>query len=294
MSPVVLGSVSQPRTIVITPSLFCGDENTRIVDSGELPKYAVGLFESNGSGPRKRKRLTHLTPEEKIMRRKLKNRVAAQTARDRKKARMETLEDAVSKIHDQMNKLLDVNSQLMKRTQNLEEENMVLRRRLGLEPNPSVLQEVGREISIIKKEFDVLPSMDSSQGLFRSESSDDESGLLTSYEESSVDNEVGPDVSTQQVTVCRSPVPAAFGERVKERLIPQQQEAVKPVKLIHSETESKETSSNFVNHTETQFFPQKKTQTSPPSLGRYKPSILNNVLLRKSMRKEMPLDLRIR
>lgn len=34
--------------------------------------------------------------------RKLKNRVAAQTARDRKKARMETLEDAVSKIHDQV------------------------------------------------------------------------------------------------------------------------------------------------------------------------------------------------
>lgn len=70
MSPVVLGSVvSQPRTIVITPSLFSGDENKRIVDNGELPKYAVGLFESNGSGPRKRKRLTHLTPEEKIMRR---------------------------------------------------------------------------------------------------------------------------------------------------------------------------------------------------------------------------------
>lgn len=69
MSPVVLGTISQPRTIVVTPGLFSGDENRGYVDRGELPKYAVGLFESNGSGPRKRKRLTHLTPEEKVMRR---------------------------------------------------------------------------------------------------------------------------------------------------------------------------------------------------------------------------------
>jgi len=35
-----------------------------------IPKYAVGLFDKqSGSGPRKRKRLTHLTPEEKILRR---------------------------------------------------------------------------------------------------------------------------------------------------------------------------------------------------------------------------------
>lgn len=63
--------------------------------------------------PRKRERLTHLSPEEKLNRRKMKNRVAAQTARDRKKERTIQLENTVKALIIQTNQLKDENRMLI-------------------------------------------------------------------------------------------------------------------------------------------------------------------------------------
>ncbi|KAM6241440.1 X-box-binding protein 1 isoform 2-T2 [Spheniscus humboldti] len=82
---------------------------------------------------RKRQRLTHLSPEEKALRRKLKNRVAAQSARDRKKARMTELEQQVVELEEENQKLLLENQLLREKTCDLALENQELRRRLGLD-----------------------------------------------------------------------------------------------------------------------------------------------------------------
>lgn len=53
----------------------------------------------------KKRRLDHLTWEEKLQRKKLKNRVAAQTSRDRKKAKMEDMEQTIQQQTDQISEL---------------------------------------------------------------------------------------------------------------------------------------------------------------------------------------------
>jgi len=92
----------------------------------------------DGSCPRKRKRLTHLSPEERMLRRKLKNRVAAQSARDRKKERMVELEAAVLQLEEDNNKLQTENFSLVQINSNLFEENKALRERLGLPENENL------------------------------------------------------------------------------------------------------------------------------------------------------------
>ncbi|KAM5239243.1 LOW QUALITY PROTEIN: X-box-binding protein 1 [Ctenodactylus gundi] len=107
---------------------------------GAVPLVVAG---QGGAGPeaasggpsqaRKRQRLTHLSPEEKALRRKLKNRVAAQTARDRKKARMSELEQQVVDLEEENQKLLLENQLLREKTHGLVIENQELRLRLGMD-----------------------------------------------------------------------------------------------------------------------------------------------------------------
>merc|ERR1739844_523156 len=75
---------------------------------------------------RKRANLDHLSPEEKMMRRKLKNRVAAQNARDKKRVKMDDMEDRIKQLEDQNKKMLEKQQELLAFNRRLLKENAIL------------------------------------------------------------------------------------------------------------------------------------------------------------------------
>merc|ERR1712083_914465 len=84
--------------------------------------------EENEAPARKRANLDHLSPEERMMRRKLKNRVAAQTARDKKKAATDSMEQQLAEAKAI---LMKTNSQLQVENANLQQKNSELQARLS-------------------------------------------------------------------------------------------------------------------------------------------------------------------
>jgi len=68
---------------------------------------------------RKRANLDHLSPEEKLMRRKLKNRVAAQNARDKKRVKMEEMEGELQRIKAHAKALEARNAELVAQNERL-------------------------------------------------------------------------------------------------------------------------------------------------------------------------------
>merc|ERR1739844_720236 len=76
---------------------------------------------------RKRANLDHLSPEEKMMRRKLKNRVAAQNARDKKRVKMEEMEVELERLKAHAKALEMKNAELVSQNERLTGENEILR-----------------------------------------------------------------------------------------------------------------------------------------------------------------------
>jgi len=98
-----------------------------------LPVWADGLFEVTPVGqPRRRRKLTHLSQEEKILRRKLKNRVAAQNARDKKKTESEGLKTENDELRALVEQLREERIQQQYENEALRTENVILRKRLGI------------------------------------------------------------------------------------------------------------------------------------------------------------------
>jgi len=113
-----------------TPKICKIEEDYDDDDYDDFSDEQNNYIESNGQPSRKRERLTHLTAEEKMYRRKLKNRIAAQTARDRKKALMSELEETCRRLEEENDALLNENSKLKQNQCTLAEENTKLKKLL--------------------------------------------------------------------------------------------------------------------------------------------------------------------
>ncbi|GBP26190.1 X-box-binding protein 1 [Eumeta japonica] len=94
--------------------------NNYLVDSGDT----VGDVPPT---PTRKRRLDHLTWEEKMQRKKLKNRVAAQTSRDRKKAKMDDMERRIEQLEEAKERLSEEVASLRALNERLVNENAVLR-----------------------------------------------------------------------------------------------------------------------------------------------------------------------
>lgn len=105
------------------------------------PKLSVGL------PTQKRQKLSHLSLQEKEVRRKIKNRVTAQIARDRRKAKMVDLEQQVLELELENQKLRVANSSLREKATNLLAENKVLRKKLCSDNSKDKMLSNGNKVS---------------------------------------------------------------------------------------------------------------------------------------------------
>lgn len=113
------------------------------------------MSESGQAAVRKRANLDHMSSEEKMMRRKLKNRVAAQNARDKKRVKMDDMDDRIKRLEDENKRMQDKQQELIKMNHRLIKENEMLTGK------PS--QKIIEPTSFIKVEPQTFEDMELSQ-----------------------------------------------------------------------------------------------------------------------------------
>ncbi|XP_053984833.1 X-box-binding protein 1 [Hylaeus volcanicus] len=102
-------------------------EQKRAAKHEDVPDESM-LYKADVCVRGKKRRLDHLTWEEKLQRKKLKNRVAAQTSRDRKKAKLDELEETVRNLREQNELLTQECAMLRSRNESLVTETKRLRK----------------------------------------------------------------------------------------------------------------------------------------------------------------------
>jgi len=135
--PIVNNMPTETRTICLKrplpqPSPHYDNSGSGSEDDSKMEMYT----DENGQSVRKRANLDHLSLEEKMMRRKLKNRVAAQNARDKKRVIMDDMEVTIQQLQQQNKKLAKQNEELLALNCRLMAENEGLKsNRMSIESN---------------------------------------------------------------------------------------------------------------------------------------------------------------
>ncbi|XP_055372365.1 LOW QUALITY PROTEIN: uncharacterized protein LOC129606217 [Condylostylus longicornis] len=130
--------ITNSKYVAITPNPLQKIPPATITSPGLLALDDMSKPEIEISPVRgKKRRLDHLTWEEKMQRKKLKNRVAAQTSRDRKKAKMDQMEQTITDLTERAEILQNkcttleaINNSLMTKNQKLDVQVQELDRQL--------------------------------------------------------------------------------------------------------------------------------------------------------------------